>query len=703
MKFSIITFVIFLFLSFVSNTILADPPAPIEMADGFSYEFGEFGEGLMKVYKDSELVYDFGDQPVWFTLVYMHQYIESGNLVTKSKYFYPKAADSEFTNCYDLFIYPDSNLSHVTYKFKFNELDDTEVWLYFKIYANYDDDNTRNGVKVSFNVFNKKEDDSPTSIWRLMEVHCPFVRFPSIDSSAPENDRLALGTMLIENPITFLAAEAEPWPLNADGTAINRHGEMYPSGIQMFAFYGDSENTGKGPGVCCSLINPSQKSCEFGVFKHNKQDYHDWFWIKDDNRYWPSDISDRYNIVWDVVNYPNPDLDYSEIPYSQGSSIFHLRFSEEMDWYDAAKWRKAELKYMDEYYASDKGIRDSGTDDLYSVWPDYTLKESPYIPNSAKLNALMLYISPQENGYRHSFSGASGRCPVADRVKAYESYLHAQLNFETDWPNADYRIFASTWIPDYARDNTTEGGLYSRRELYWNHPEWTLGYLPIDAAMSDPGYCSWKEKFYRDDLDELIAQLDDDDNNIQCKFFSHIGSYNMHLDDEIQFNDELGSFSTEFFRISLYENPDFTRLSDYMHNSIAEVNWGADCTGNFGFQDNGYEPLGYVSYSRPFIGACNLRYYKADIRTFEAYYASKFNDLLEYDLDAGLTDSQFLYQEHYGQNRYLGAGGIYGGVNFWHGPTYNNMTSLYTDDDMTLYSRIYSVMPNWEEIPPGSL
>jgi hypothetical protein len=54
MKFSIITFVIFIFLSFVPNAILADPPDPIVMADGFSYEFGEFGEGLMKVYKDSD-------------------------------------------------------------------------------------------------------------------------------------------------------------------------------------------------------------------------------------------------------------------------------------------------------------------------------------------------------------------------------------------------------------------------------------------------------------------------------------------------------------------------------------------------------------------------------------------------------------------------------------------------------------------------
>jgi hypothetical protein len=64
-----------------------NPDEELYVAGDTTYVFGKHGEGLMRVIRNNEVIYNFGNRPAWFMLKYMRQILDENDIVwTKARY-----------------------------------------------------------------------------------------------------------------------------------------------------------------------------------------------------------------------------------------------------------------------------------------------------------------------------------------------------------------------------------------------------------------------------------------------------------------------------------------------------------------------------------------------------------------------------------------------------------------------------------------
>ncbi len=474
-------------------------------AGDVTYIFGSQGEGLIEVWKNGQKIYDFGTRPAWFMLKYMHQTEWQNQTHTTAKYYYPQLGDSNPKNNFAGYAVDPVDLPlGVVYVYEFTETelknsnqDKTMVGLYFVISANAPLD----GIMVYISVWNCAGDPA-TEKYRLMEVHCPYVRLPKIGTSA-QDDVFTISNYLLEDPISTFKPIIEPYNWNeVDGNYEIQSGN-YPTGFQVKAYYDQGEHPGRG--VYMAMYNISREVAQNNLYKH-QGGYDGWGveWLGDEQN-WPA-AGYRDYLLWDIVRFTTDinqlENDYAEDLFSTEPLSASWNFCTFMKFYDSGlDWFAAASKYRETWEFLDDPSKVMNRSELTvlnfmdrsgALWPTVAAKYNPDIPGWAKYQPFYLYVSPQHPQSRHALGQ-----PLVSRVREWQTRLKNELEVYSGYNN----MMFSTWIVEWAED-------LDQIQLYHNHPEWAGGWIPFDNTLHDiTGMLNYQEKFFRDNLHTFLADL----------------------------------------------------------------------------------------------------------------------------------------------------------------------------------------------------
>jgi len=317
-------------------------------AGDVTYIFGAQGEGLIEVWKNGQKIYDFGTRPAWFMLKYMHQTDYENETYTTAKYYYPQLGNANPKNNFTGLAVDPAGLPHgVLYVYEFTESElanaaqeKTMVGLYFVISA----EPPLDGVMVYISVWNYAG-DSATDKYRLMEVHCPYVRLPKIGNSR-QDDVVTISNYLLEDPISTFKPIIEPYEFD---DVYKIQSGNYPSGFQVKAYYDQGEHPGRG--VYMAMYNISRETAQNTIYKH-QGGYDGWGeeWLGDEQN-WPVPGYRDY-LLWDIVRFTTdinqPENDYAEDLFVSEPPSESWNFCTFMKFYDSGlDWFGAATKYLD--------------------------------------------------------------------------------------------------------------------------------------------------------------------------------------------------------------------------------------------------------------------------------------------------------------------------------------------------------------------
>ncbi len=632
--------------------------------DNLWYVFSKHGAGLTQVWSESpvELIFDFGSHPCWFMLVYLHQNAETKR--SQTEYYYPQAGvDNNFENfVINEAVHDDEDLpfTMIEYSFKFDQPelssgeDNTLVTLYYTIGDVWPMD----GLAVNIAVTNEAPSDDE-NIRRLMEVHCPFVRFPKIGVSSGD-DVLTMGNFLLKDPIDNLALTVEPWAISDGGSWVQAN-RNYPDGFPVWAYYDRAENPGRG--IYFATYNTDRVACQNNIYKHTGG-YDDWEYIGPESNQ-PSGDFQNY-VLWDVVRYTEDiDGEINDYPSDPEFCTFLKFYPGGLDWHNSAKRYRESTRAIDENSpcsANCEGVYTffSQRSADINLWPDYgNVKDNPWIPDWAKYHPLMVYISPQAGTSDHDMM--QNEFGVLDRVRDYQVRLADYLNVFKHLGKDTNNLPFSTWISEWSYEDPPppESTVASYNDKYWNHPEWAGGYMPVDSSPDDyETGVDWKDKFIRNNIDEFITALQTPMPS-EAKFVAHIGGFLIHdgySENHLMANNS--KLRSEYWHVSWpYNAYERSKLVDHLMGPPDPNNpqrripryqgnlWGAE-------HPNGYH------LDIPYLGGVNPRYNPAD------WFGMDFNcgtmpqplndQFPEYGLDYGYIDSVI-----HGNERCLNASGVY--------------------------------------------
>jgi hypothetical protein len=519
----------------------------------------------------------------------------------------------------------------------------TTVFLYFVVSTHAPLD----GILVYAYVINHAS-DTDNEKYRLMQVHCPFVRLPKIGSNA-QDDVITIGDYLLKNPISNYIPTVEPYAIvghEEEEYAIESN--FYPTGFQARAYYNTSEFQGRG--IYMAVYNTRREVAQNNLYKKHQSDYDNWDWIGHSSN-WPNHGFRDY-LVWDVVRYTE-DINIPENDFPQslddmwGLGAFMKFYDTGLDWYEAATLYRTTYEFLNNsnaraglpinHVVNKMNITDS-------LWPDIAAKFNSDIPDAAKYQPFFLYMSPQYSVplLRNSFNDV-----LTNRLREWQIKLQNVLEV---YPGHNTMLFAS-WIPRWAEDE-------NQIELYRNFPEWAGGWIPFDSNLSDfPGDINYPTKFFRAHIKNRLDEIRTGGPST-VKFISMMHGYLFDgLREHTIINDPLHHLTGEYRTVSWPYNNEASKRPEKIWRHMSGFPGEATNEKNFYWWDN----RSYYSNGYDETGGFVPQRKKGN---WELNPASRYG--MDYMLgglvtgsDTRLLDFGILDSQLHDSHRTLGADGIY--------------------------------------------